>query len=90
MPLPDGWNGRMAEQYVVAGLTRKRAELAGEIEATHGRLRQLVSDLENLDATLRMFALDMPTEAIRPKAFQPPKDWANRGQMTRIVLSIGS
>ncbi|HEY5379310.1 MAG TPA: hypothetical protein VIJ78_07205, partial [Pseudolabrys sp.] len=22
------------------------------------------------------------------KAFRPPKDWSNRGQMTRIVLSI--
>ena len=25
---------------------------------------------------------------MRPKAFRPPKDWANRGEMTRIVLSI--
>lgn len=78
----------MAQQYLVAGLVRKRAELAGEIEATHDRLRQLVSDLENLDATLGMFAPDMAIEAIKPKAFRPPKDWANRGQMTRIALSI--
>lgn len=74
--------------YVVTGLVKRRAELTGEIEATHARLRQMVADLENLDATLRMFAPDMQIEAIRPKAFRPPADWANRGQMTRICLSI--
>lgn len=74
--------------YVVAGLVRRRAELAGEIEATHERLRRLVADLENLDATLRLFDPNYQVEAIKPKAFRPPKDWANRGEMTRIVLSI--
>lgn len=74
--------------YVVAGLVKRRAELTGEIERSHERLHQMVADLENLDATLRMFAPDMQIEAIRPKAFRPPADWSNRGQMTRIVLSI--
>jgi hypothetical protein len=27
-------------------------------------------------------------EAIRPKAFRPPPDWARRGEMTKTVLSI--
>ena len=35
-----------------------------------------------------MFAPDMPLESIKPKAFRPPKDWSNRGEMTRIALSI--
>lgn len=67
----------------VTGLVKRRAELTGEIERTHERLRQMVADLENLDATLHMFAPDMQIEAIRPKAFQPPKDWANRGERDR-------
>jgi len=74
--------------YVVTGLVKRRAELTGEIERTHERLRQMVADLENLDATLRMFAPDMQIEAIRPKACRPPADWANKGQMTRIILSV--
>jgi hypothetical protein len=48
----------------------------------------MVLDLENLDATLLIFQPDFPIETIKPKAFRPPPDWANRGQMTRIVLSI--
>ncbi|MBL6954991.1 MAG: hypothetical protein ISR50_20345 [Alphaproteobacteria bacterium] len=78
----------MADQYVISGLVRKRAALAGEIEATHDRLRQMVQELEHLDATLLLFDPDYKVEGIKPKAFRPPKDWANRGQMSRIVLSI--
>ena len=74
--------------FVISGLVQRRAKLAGDIENTHTKLRQLVLDLENLDSTILQFEPDYQVEAIRPKAFRPPKDWANRGEMTRIVLSI--
>ena len=78
----------MADPHVITALVKKRATLAGEIEAAHERLRQMVLDLENLDATLRLFDPDYQVEAIKPKAFRPPKDWSNRGQMSRIILSV--
>jgi hypothetical protein len=74
--------------YMVTGLVKKRAEMAGELAATHDRLRELVNQLEAIDATLRIVAPDMEVEAIRPKAFRPPDDWSKRGQMSRLVLSI--
>lgn len=74
--------------YMVTGLAKKRAELAGEIERTHERLRSLAADLEHVDATLRIIAPDMVVEAIKPKVFRPPADWSKRGEMTRLVLSI--
>lgn len=74
--------------YMVTGLVAKRAEIAGELERTHERLRELVNQLEHLDATLQLVAPDMEVEAIRPKAFRPPDDWSKRGQMSRLVLSI--
>jgi hypothetical protein len=74
--------------YVVTGLVKRRAELAGEIERTHEALRTMVRDLESLDATLIQFAPDMQLEAIKPKAFRPPDDWSKRGEMSRIILSI--
>ena len=73
---------------MATGLARKRAELAGEIERTHARLRDLAADLEHVDATLRMVAPDMAVEAIRSKVFRPPADWSKRGEMTRMVLSV--
>jgi hypothetical protein len=74
--------------FVVSGLVKRRAELAGDIEKAHESLRRMVLDLENLEATILQFEPDFRVEAIKPKAFRPPKDWSNRGQMTRIVLSI--
>jgi len=74
--------------YMVEGLAKKRAELAGEIERTHETLRKLAADLEHIDATLRIIAPGMAVEAIKPKVFRPPADWSKRGEMTRMVLSI--
>jgi hypothetical protein len=74
--------------FVVSGLIKRRAQLAGDIEKGHEALRRMVLDLENLDATILQFEPDFKLETIQPKAFRPPKDWANRGQMTRICLSI--
>lgn len=74
--------------YMVTGLAKRRAQIAGELRAAHDRVGQLVRDLAAIDDALRVVAPDMEVEAIRPKLFRPPDDWANRGQMSRIVLSI--
>ena len=74
--------------YVITGLVKRRAQIAGEIERFHENLRKLLADQKSLDATILQFDPDYQVEAIRPKAFRPPKDWSNRGQMTRICLSI--
>jgi len=78
----------MGDTYLVSGLVRKRAELAGEIERTHERLRTLVDQLSALDQTIQGIDPSIELERIAPKTFRPPSDWANRGQMSRIVLSI--
>jgi hypothetical protein len=71
------------------GLLKRRAVLTGDIELTHEKLRQMVIDLENLDAVIMQVApKDFQVETIRPKAFRPPPDWAQRGEMSRVVLSI--
>ena len=78
----------MPESHVISALASKRAELSGEIERTHQHLSKLIAELENLDATLLLFDPDYPIETIKPKAFRPPDDWSNRGEMTRVVLGI--
>lgn len=74
--------------YMVEGLVKKRAELAGEVERTHQRLRELVNQLGHLDETLKIVAPDIAVEAIAPKVFRPPADWSRRGEMRRVLLSI--
>ena len=51
-----------------AALIRKRAELAGEIEARATALDQLRVDLAHLDAAIRIMCPDAEPELIRPRS----------------------
>ena len=44
--------------------------------------------LETMDTAILQFDPDYQVEAIWPKAFHPPKDWSNRGEMSRIISSV--
>lgn len=75
-----------AEQpNVLHALTRKRAEVAGQIEHCQLRIRQLVSELDHLDATIRIFNPSIDIAAIHPKPV-PPRHAAFKGEVTRVVL----
>jgi hypothetical protein len=42
-------------EFVLNGLVKRRAQLAGDIENAHEALRKMVLDLESLDATIVQF-----------------------------------
>ena len=69
-------------------LCKRRAELSGEIKNTHNNLKRMIQELEHLDKTLLMFDPNHQIEQIKPKAFRPPDNWSQRGQMTRVILGI--
>jgi hypothetical protein len=48
----------MADPHVLTGLIAKRAELAGLLEHHQATVRQLLIDLDAVDATIRMFKPD--------------------------------
>lgn len=75
----------MDEPHTLAGLIRKRREIAGHIEQAQTTLRQLVIDLDNLDHTIRIFDPDIDLDEITPKPL-PPRHSAFRGEISRIVL----
>jgi len=77
----------VAEPHVVTGLIAKRAELAGQIEHAQTVHRQLIIDLDNLDATLRLFVPDIDLEEIKPRPL-PARDAAFRGEVARVVLGL--
>lgn len=76
------------DEYVINGLTKRRAELSGAVERLHDELRKTVNDLEVLDQTIRQFDPSFQVETIKPKAFRPPSDWSKRGEMSRVIVSI--
>lgn len=78
----------MADPHVITALSRKRAELSGDIERMQRELSDKIAALEKLDATLLLFDPEYEIASIRPKAFRPPDDWSKRGEMTRIILGV--
>lgn len=72
-----------------SALIRKRAELAGMIEARAAELDQLRADLVHLDAAIRIMCPEAEPELIRPK--KPSRkgcDWFGRGELARAVLDV--
>lgn len=76
----------MAEPHVLTGLIAKRAEIAGKIEHLQDELRQLVIDLDNVDATIHIFDPTIELEEIKSRPV-PPRHQAFKGEVTRIVLA---
>jgi hypothetical protein len=77
----------MSATFVISALSRKRAELAGEVEALAARCDQLRADLAHLDAAARIMCPDAEPELIRPK--KPSRkgcDWFGRQELPRVIL----
>lgn len=75
----------MALPHVITALMAKRAELAGLLEHHQALVRQTIIDLDNVDATLRLFDADIALEEIKPKPI-PPRHCAYKGEVARICF----
>lgn len=75
----------MENQHTIHALMRKRAELAGQLEHHQALVRQTMIDLDNVDATLRLFEPDIALDEIKPKPL-PPRHAAYKGEVGRVIL----
>jgi hypothetical protein len=57
-------------EFVISGLVKRRAEMAGEIERTQERLAELVDDLEALYKVILQFDPKYQLATIKAKAFR--------------------
>jgi hypothetical protein len=71
----------------IAGLVAKRAEISGQIDAARATLRQLIVDLDHVDAAIRLFDPDYDTASIRPKTY-PVAQVTRRGDSIRLILDF--
>jgi len=69
----------------LAGLVEKQAEIAGQITHTHAILRQLIIDLDHVDAAIQIFDANYDVEGIRQK-IPTAAHRALRGDLTRATL----
>ena len=73
--------------YLLAGLTKRRAELTGEADTLKARLVQIGTDVGHLDAVIRQFDPEFDLGSTRPKRPRGP-DAAKPGEMSRFVLGV--
>ena len=71
----------------LAGLVEKRSEIAGKIAHVRADLRQLIIDMDHIDAAIRIFDPAFDPEGIRPKRF-PAGHVTYRGELVRIILTL--
>lgn len=77
----------MDDGYILTlhGLLRKRGELSSEVEALRSQLGELLSALDHVDATIRVFKPDIDIEDL-PERPAPPPNAAFRGEVQRFLL----
>ncbi|HTQ35053.1 MAG TPA: hypothetical protein VMI30_12850 [Stellaceae bacterium] len=74
--------------HTLSGLITKRAEIAARIVDARAALRQLIVDLDNIDAAIRIFDPAYNVEAIKPKAPTAPHGVSFRGEFVRLILDM--
>jgi len=70
---------------MVAGLIAKRAEIANAIEGLQRQVKSAVSDLDRVEATLRIFKPDIDLSELVTRPVPPPYA-AFKGEISRILL----
>src|SRR5258708_37783419 len=76
---------KAVNEFVLSGLVKRRAELAGDIQRTRQTPRKMDLDLESLNATIVQCDPNFQGETIKPNALRPPKDRHNRGRRSRLL-----
>ena len=83
----SGYSPGMTKQ-TVKDLIQRRHEISADIEAAHEAIKNLAFDLQSIDATILLFDKAYRADAIQPRAFRPPTDWAQRGELTKSIYDI--
>ena len=77
----------MEQEHVIHGLLRKRQEIATALDAAQGQVRQLIQDIDAVDATLRLFQPDIDVGIVRVRP-TPRRHAAMRGESSRLILDM--
>ena len=75
----------MTDTHVVSALKTKRTQVASQIEALQGQLRQATIDLDHVEAALRLFDPEVDLAALSPRKVAPVL-YDTKGDTGRIIL----
>ena len=77
----------MEQEHVITGLLRKRQEIADALEIAQGKVRQLIQNVDAVDATLKLFRPDKEIGIVRVRP-TPRRHAAFRGESSRMILTM--
>ena len=77
-----------SRDHVVAGLIEKRRELAGIIDKLQRQLDQHRADLTHIDGVLRVLAIDLDPQMIKPKRRYRRNRYFARNELSRLCLGV--
>jgi len=72
---------------VLSGLIRKRQEIAAELDGVQAKLRQLILDIDAVDATILLFQPDIDLDVVKVRP-TPRRHEAHRGDASQLILSL--
>ena len=75
----------MPETHVISALTKKRAELAGEINHYQQLIKSLKENLTHIDQTIKLFDENYNIESIKPKRAYKERYFKN-GEAKILIL----
>lgn len=76
----------MAESHVVSGLVAKRSEVSGLISHYQQEIGRLQSDMQHLDATIKLFDPEYDLRTIKTKQVRARNHYFDNGECHRLML----
>ncbi|WP_436658884.1 hypothetical protein [Acinetobacter sp. P1(2025)] len=77
----------MAESHIVSGLTKKRAELLGQIEAHQKEIQRISEMLLHVDHTIKLFSPEFDLRSVKSKRTNQRNPYFGRGELQALVLT---
>ena len=77
----------MAESHIVSGLTKKRAELLGQIEAHQKEIQRISEMLLHVYHTIKLFSPEFDLRSVKSKRTNQRNPYFGRGELQSLVLT---
>lgn len=78
----------MSGSHVISGLIAKKAELAGLFRHYQLELGRIASDLQHIDATIKLFDPEFDLRTVKAKGVRERNQYFKPGECARITLNV--
>ena len=77
----------MAESHLISVLTKKRAELLGQIESHQKEIQRISETLLHVDHTIKLFSPEFDLRSVKSKRTNQRNPYFGRSELQSLVLT---